>query len=193
MVPILNDQVRDEFAPYVKKAIIRDLFRGEKVLGKTLACAMGMPADRAVEAQEIAFQVYEDEGDVLPVIISHRFVKGTDALLGFTRFDPTAVFEIDGINLPSVRGYLEKVWEKLDAAGIPFTMHWGKFNTHLNPARVRQRYGDAAVDQWIAARETLLENAEVRKVFAHDFLARMGLATGEGARPIALEVTRHRV
>ena len=56
-------------------------------------------------------------------------------------------------------------------------MHWGKFNTHLNPARVRQRYGDAAVDQWIAARETLLENAEVRKVFANDFLARMGLAT----------------
>lgn len=177
VVPILNDQVRDEFAPYVKKAIIRDLFRGEKVLGKTLACAMGMPADRAVEAQEIAFEVYEDGSDVLPVIISHRFVKGTEALLGFTRFDPTAVFEIDGLNLPSVRGYLERVWEKLDAAGIPFTMHWGKFNGHLNPARVRQRYGDAAVGQWIGAREMLLENAEVRKVFANDFLTNLGLAT----------------
>ena len=177
VVPILNDQVRDEFAPYVKKAIIRDLFRGEKVLGKTLACAMGMPADRAVEAQEIAFKVYKDGNDVLPVIISHRFVKGTKALLGFTRFDPTAVFEIDGLNLPSVRGYLEKVWEKLDAAGIPFTMHWGKFNTHLNPARVRQRYGDAAVDQWIGARETLLENAEVRQVFANEFITDLELAT----------------
>jgi len=177
VVPILNDQVRDEFAPYVKKGIIRDLFRGEKVLGKTLACAMGMPADRAVEAQEIAFQVYQDGNDVLPVIISHRFVKGTKALLGFTRFDPTAVFEIDGLNLPSVQDYLKKVWEKLDAAGIPFTLHWGKFNTHLNPARVRDRYGDAAVDQWIAAREALLENAEVRNVFANDFITNLGLAT----------------
>lgn len=177
VVPILNDQVRDEFAPYVKKGIIRDLFRGEKVLGKTLACAMGMPADRAVEAQEIAFQVYQDGDDVLPVIISHRFVKGTKALLGFTRFDPTAVFEIDGLNLPSVQGYLKKVWEKLDAAGIPFTLHWGKFNTHLTPARVRDRYGDAAVDQWIGAREALLENAEVRNVFANDFITNLGLAT----------------
>ena len=114
---------------------------------------------------------------MLPVIISHRFVKATDALLGFTRFDPTAVFEIDGLNLPSIRSYLEKVWEKLDAAGIPFTMHWGKFNTHLNPARVRQRYGDATVDQWIGAREALLENAEVRKVFTNDFLSNLGLAT----------------
>lgn len=177
VVPILNDQVRDEFAPYVKKGIIRDLFRGEKVLGKTLACAMGMPADRAVEAQEIAFQVYQDGDDVLPVIISHRFVKGTKALLGFTRFDPTAVFEIDGLNLPSVQGYLKKVWEKLDAAGIPFTLHWGKFNTHLTPAGVRDRYGDAAVDQWIGAREALLENAEVRNVFANDFITNLGLAT----------------
>src|SRR5690348_17898678 len=31
------------FSPYFKKAIIRDLFRGEKTLGKTLACGMGMP------------------------------------------------------------------------------------------------------------------------------------------------------
>ena len=45
-----------EFAPYLMKAVIRDLFRGEKTLGKTLACGVGMPANRAVEAMEIAFK-----------------------------------------------------------------------------------------------------------------------------------------
>ena len=59
-VPLLNSQVNQEFAPYFKKAIIRDLFRGEKTLGKTLACGVGMPVARAVEAMEIAFDIYND-------------------------------------------------------------------------------------------------------------------------------------
>ena len=86
-VPLLNSQVNQEFAPYFKKAIIRDLFRGEKTLGKTLACGVGMPVARAVEAMEIAFEIYNESDVVLPLILSHRFVKGTKALLGFTRFD----------------------------------------------------------------------------------------------------------
>ncbi len=86
-VPLLNSQVNQEFAPYFKKAIIRDLFRGEKTLGKTLACGVGMPVARAVEAMEVAFDIYNESDLVLPLILSHRFVKGTKALLGFTRFD----------------------------------------------------------------------------------------------------------
>ena len=50
-VPLLNTQVSNEFSPYFKKAIIRDLFRGEKTLGRTLACGMGMPLIHAVERQ----------------------------------------------------------------------------------------------------------------------------------------------
>ena len=175
-VGILNDQVADEFAPYYRKAAIRDLFRGEKVQGKTMACGVAVPAERCVEALDVCFKVYKDEGDVLPLILSHRFVKGTQATLGFTRFPKTAVLEIDSLNLDSTRAYLHKVWNALDAAGIPFTLHWGKFNMHLNAQQVRSRYG-AAVDDWIAAREDLLENAEVRQVFANDFIRNLGLAT----------------
>ena len=92
-VPLLNSQVNQQFAPYFKQALIRDLFRGEKTLGKTLACGVGMPVARAVEAMEIAFRAYKDSNTVLPVILSHRFVKGTKALLGFTRFDTTAIWK----------------------------------------------------------------------------------------------------
>ena len=112
----------------------------------------------------------------MPIILSHRFVKGTQALLGFTRFDPTAVLEIDAINTPGTRKYLQTVWANLDAAGIPFTLHWGKFNSFLTPARVRKMYGDAAVDRWIASRNGLLESPEVAKVFANPFITRLQLA-----------------
>jgi hypothetical protein len=42
------------------------------------------------------------------------------------------------------RAFFDKVWNGLNAAGIPFTLHWG--NTFLTAARVRHRYG-GAVDQ----------------------------------------------
>ena len=175
-VPLLNSQVNQEFAPYFKKAIIRDLFRGEKTLGKTLACGVGMPVARAVEAMEIAFDIYNDSNLVLPLILSHRFVKGTQALLGFTRFDTTAVLEMDAVNTPETRAFYNTVWNELDAAGIPFTLHWGKYNAFLTPERVRNRYGDETVDQWLVARESLMEDAAVRQVFNNDFTARLGLA-----------------
>lgn len=99
-LPLLNSQVEAEFSPYFKKAIIRDLFRGEKTLGKTLGCGVGMPVSRAIEAMKIAFRLYKDANVVLPLILSHRFVKGTRALLGFTRFDTTAVLEMDAVITP---------------------------------------------------------------------------------------------
>jgi hypothetical protein len=176
IVPFLNREIEHEFAPYLKKAIIRDLFRGEKTLGKTLACGVGMPANRAVEAMDIAFKRYETNGDVLPALLSVRFVKATKALLGFQRFEPTAVFEMDSVNTVKTRGYFEQVWADLDAADIPFTLHWGKYNVFWTPARLRAHFGNA-VDQWIASRETLLESSAVRQVFTNSFMTTMGLAT----------------
>jgi hypothetical protein len=175
-VPFLNSQVNQEVFPYFKKAIIRDLFRGEKTLGKTLACGVGMPAARAVEAMEIAFDLYKRSRRVLPLILSHRFVKGTKALLGFTRFDTTAVMEMDAVNTPETREFYNTVWNELDAVGIPFTLHWGKYNAFLTPERVRNRYGGETVDQWLAARHTLMENAVVRQLFKNEFTAGLGLA-----------------
>ena len=112
---------------------------------------------------------------MLPLILSHRFVKGTHALLGFTRFDTTAVMEMDAVNTAQTRAYFERVWDALDAAGVPFTLHWGKYNTFLTPERVRNRYGDATVDQWLASRKTLLPDPQVRRIFNNDFMSRVGL------------------
>jgi len=176
VVPFLNNTIEEEFAPYRKTAIMRDLFRGEKTVGKTLAAGVAMPASRAVEAMEIAFKRYRDNGQVLPALLSFRFVKPTKALLGFQRFEPTAVFEMDSVNIAKTRTYFEQVWADLAAAGIPFTLHWGKYNNYWTPARLRARFG-TAVDQWIASRTALLETAQVRECFNNPFMATMGLAT----------------
>lgn len=173
---VLNTQVKDELSPYVVTGTIRDLFRGEKTTGKVYASGIGVPLANALETLKIALDTYADLGKVLPVLITMRYVKGTQALLGFTKFDTTCVLEIDGLNTPTLRKYAKSVWRKLEQAGIPFTMHWGKVNDFLTENRVKTMYG-ANRDKWIASRETLLDTPEVRDVFANEFVKSLGLAT----------------
>lgn len=171
----INEQVRDLYE-YDITGTFLDLFRGEQARGKVFASGIGIPISRSLDVLEIAFKTYEKFGTVLPVLFTIRFVKGTKALLGFTKFKPTCVLEIDGINTPKTHEFANQVWQKLEKADIPFTMHWGKFNTFLTPDRIQAMYGDNA-QKWINSRETLIKNPEVRKVFTNDFLTRVGLAT----------------
>ena len=124
--PFLNQQVKDKFARYEKTGTIRDIFRGEKTKGKNLACGTAVPLDQAQNVPNIAFDTYEQINAILPLLISVRYVKGTNALLGFTRFPDTCVLELDAVNTSKTRGYVKKVWANLEQAGIPFTLHWGK-------------------------------------------------------------------
>ncbi len=173
----LNDEIKRKFANYEKVGEIRDLFRGEVTRGKTLACGVGLPLDKAVQALNIAFKTYKDFGTVLPLLLSVRYVKGTQATLGFTKFARTCVLELDAVNVPETRKYVKAVWKALEDAGINFTLHWGKFNTYLTGARVVKMYGQAAVDEWKASRAALMESPEVSRVFDNGFIKNAGLGT----------------
>ncbi|MCG8694563.1 MAG: hypothetical protein MI806_25435 [Minwuiales bacterium] len=174
--PLINMQVDDALAPYEVTGTIRDLFRGEKTTGKVFASGVGVPLARSLDVLNIALETYENFGRILPMLITLRFVKGTKALLGFTRYEPTCVLEIDGLFTPQSQKYVNQVWGRLEQAGIPFTMHWGKINSFMTKARVRKMYG-GNVDTWIDSRETLLDSPAVREVFANGFIRRIGLAT----------------
>ncbi len=173
----LNDEVRRKFAPYEKVGAIRDLFRGEVTRGKTLACGVGLPLDKADQALNIAFDTYANFGAVLPLLLSVRYVKGTQATLGFTKFATTCILELDSVNVPETRSYVRAVWAALEAAGINFTLHWGKYNTYLTGPRVERMYGTAAVNEWKASRATLMESADVSRVFDNSFTRTAGLGT----------------
>lgn len=106
--------------------------------------------------------------------LAFRFVKGTPATLGFTRFQKTCVIEMDGIDAEITRQFFERVWLKLEDLGIPYTLHWGKLNFILNKQRIMKMYGPGKVNGWINARHTLLSEA-TRKVFTNDFMVMCGL------------------
>ena len=106
--------------------------------------------------------------------LAFRFVKGTKATLGFTKFPRTCVIEMDGIDAEITRKFFEKVWVTLEQSAIPYTLHWGKMNFILNRDRVINMYGSDKVNDWIKSRYALLSEP-VRKVFTNDFMVTCGL------------------
>jgi hypothetical protein len=111
----------------------------------------------------------------IPGVIGVRFVKPTSATVGFTRFAPlTCTIEIPAINIPAARdGYLD-LCDALDNAGIVFTLHWGQEGDY-SLARLKNMYG-TKLDDWIAARNTLLPTSKQRYTFTNDFMKRCGLS-----------------
>jgi hypothetical protein len=106
--------------------------------------------------------------------LAFRFVKGTKATLGFTKFAKTCVIEMDGLDAKMTRAFFEKVWVTLEEKNIPYTLHWGKMNFILNSQRVKNMYGNNNVTKWIQARHQLLSEP-ARKVFTNDFMIDCGL------------------
>jgi hypothetical protein len=109
-----------------------------------------------------------------PGVLGLRFVKATQATLGFTRFPITAVLEFDGVESRVTRRFLEMIWARLEILNIAYTLHWGKINFNLTEPRLRKMYGDTAVNQWLASRHRLLD-APTRRVFTNAFMERCGL------------------
>jgi hypothetical protein len=68
--------------------------------------------------------------------------------------------------------FYERAWAALDAARIPFTLHWGKIN-NTTCDNIKSRWG-SAVDDWTAARRSLLGPVG-RAMFANDLLAKCEL------------------
>jgi hypothetical protein len=150
-----------------------ETFINTKFRGKVASAAIGLDCSNASRVVEEIIAV--NKQTPFPGGLALRFVKGTQALLGFTRFPKTCILELDGVDSNVSREFFEKVWDRLEELHIPYTLHWGKINFILNPERIRTMYGDAAVNKWIASRNFLLDVAS-RKVFTNKFMEQCGLA-----------------
>ena len=175
-VDTLNAQMRIRLRPFVQTALLGDLFGGEAVRGKLQVSGTGMPIDHVLEAWDIAFHEYKQLDGILPVLISSRFVKGSEALLAFTKFDPTATLELDTIYTSKSGKYLTNVRRAIAQAGIPHTFHWGKLEHRMSARHLRDTYADR-LDRWLAAREALLPTPSVRRIFENDFMRAYGLSS----------------
>jgi hypothetical protein len=76
------------------------------------------------------------------------------------------------VESPATRNFYEAIWQAVEAAGIPFTFHWGKINS-LDAAGLRKKYG-ADRDRWISARQKLL-SAPMQRVFTNETMVNWGL------------------
>ncbi len=174
VVPDLNRAIQNRLHDHYDVATLGDFFRGEKSRGRLQVTGTALPMEHCLDALDIAFTTYRDMNILLPVIISSRFVKGSKALLGFTKFPKSCTLELDTIRTKKSEAYLKKVRQNLHAAGIPFTVHWGKMESWLTPARVRAIYADA-LTKWKASRDELMQDDASKAVFTNDFMRRLGL------------------
>lgn len=141
-----------------------------------ISCELGIAIPDASRALDtILAEVRAGQpGYFYPGLIAFRYTRASRGTLAFTRFDPTATIELPALgNVPGTDQFYRRIWDRLDAAGIPFTLHWGQLNA-ADPARVRRMYGPA-VDRWIAARRRFLPDAATRRRFENDFVTGCGL------------------
>jgi len=147
-----------------------EIFYSEATFQKALSAEIGVALEDAARVLELMLatpQVKDYAG-----LLAFRYVKGSKALLAFTKFDTTCTIELPAAYADSTTAFYDGVWERLEAAGIPYTMHWGQMN-NFTAQRVRNMFGEA-VDAWIQSRNALME-AQSRAVFSSPFLRQCGL------------------
>lgn len=150
---------------------IGETFSNTKFRGKAASAAIAVKTDDASTVLEEVVAI--NKNFPFAGALALRYVKNTEALLGFTHFDKTCILELDGVDSQLSRTFIEKVWARLEELSIPFTMHWGKFNFKLTPELLQKMYG-GNVAKWKACRKSLLSD-EAQKVFTSDFMVQCGL------------------
>lgn len=157
---------------------VREMFSYTKFRGKVASVAIAIDSVDSPRTVELLVEVNKQQP--FPGGLALRYVKGTEATLGFTKFKKTCVLEMDGMDGQAARDFFAAAWNRLEQEQIPYTLHWGKINFNLNEARIKQMYGTTSVDAWIDARNTILD-ASVLPVFNNPFLERCGLDKAHGA------------
>ena len=110
----------------------------------------------------------------LPGLIALRYVKKSRATLAFTNKNITCTIELPTVLSGQTGIFYKALWARLEANTISFTFHWGQCS-QLNETKVRQKWGDEAVDSWLKARNYFLPTNNSRTMFSNDFIEQCGL------------------
>jgi FAD binding domain-containing protein len=148
-------------------------FPASETRGKAAGIGVSVGVGDAIRALELMIDINRAHGP-FPCILAMRFVPATRATLGFTRFAPTCVIDVDGPYGTRTRSYFARVWQALSDSGLEYGLHWGKVNG-LSAVETRRLYG-SRVDSWIAARHRILPDPAMRELFRNTFLDERGLS-----------------
>ena len=177
--PFVNLMFKDAFTPTPPKTgTIGHIFNFTKFRGQVASAAIGIAAEDSAKVVEIIMAV--NKQTPFPGGLALRYVKGTKATLGFTKFSNTCVLEMDGLDGKASRKFFKAVWIKFEQEQISYTLHWGKINFILNKIRVKRMYGAPMVKSWIDTRNELMTIPSMA-VFTNEFMEQCGLDKVEGA------------
>jgi FAD/FMN-containing dehydrogenase len=174
---IVNQLISTQYKPFGKDVwgTHSEIFSNSDVHGKVLSAAVGVPLSKVLQVKEVFLSLNRTHGPFAGVI-AFRYVKGTTATLGFTRFQPTCVIELDAVFSDHTLDFCNLLWNTIEALDIPFTFHWGKV-LDLNKVRIRKMYTDAIIEAWITARNKLMQEPASMNVFTNDTMVEWGLDT----------------
>jgi FAD/FMN-containing dehydrogenase len=174
IVPLVGRLLSAVYTTKEVTGTLGEIWTNSTTRGRCGSAAIGIPAAHAPDALDILLKLIDTKGP-FAIIPSLRFVRGGRATMGWTRWEQTCIIEADGPLSKRNAGLYLSFWDALQQAGMPHAFHWGKiFPPDAN--RIAGCYG-AAVADWIAARETLLPDPAVRRLFSNALLERIGLAT----------------
>ena len=175
LVPTLvNKLIAPSLKPYRDVLGVHgEIFFNTDLHGKLLSSAMGVPLSEVNNVRKLFIEMNNQHGPFCG-ILAFRYVKGTRATLGFTRFEPTCIFELDGAFSDESFNFYNTFWQELFNRNIPFTFHWGKL-LKLDSKKIRTMYGDSSVTSWINARNALMKDIDSLQVFTNELMRQWGL------------------
>jgi hypothetical protein len=168
--------------PEAATGTIGETFNATKFRGQLFSAAFGI---RREDVKDVILHCLEVNKSIkLAGVMAFRFVKGTSATLGFTRWENSCVLELDGADTIVNYDFMKSLSDRLFAHNIEHTIHWGKINKFLDKARLEKMYGPARIKAWRAQRSRIM-TIDVQKIFNNDFMKTCGLDEFEGSSLIA--------
>ena len=110
---IVNNLVKSSYVTIDKVfGTLGEIFYNTDTRGKVLSTALGIPINFVTQVTDILIDLNKKNGPFAG-IFSYRYVKKTDALLGFTKYEHTCVLELDGVDSAPTKKFYEIVWQAL--------------------------------------------------------------------------------
>lgn len=154
-----------------KDGTLEDQFWDTTTAGHTFSTALGIPLHQAKLALNTMIELIETNTNI-PAILALRFVKGTDALMGFTKYDTTCILEIDGVKNSIIEEFISKIPPAFNAKGIEYTFHWGK-NHPLDAQMIKDIYKEK-FELWKNKRSELMSKSAI-DLYCSDYAQSLGL------------------
>ncbi|MBK9256740.1 MAG: FAD-binding protein [Saprospiraceae bacterium] len=171
---VVDSLLRAKYQPYDNKfGTHGEIFSNTSTNGKVLSLAIGVPVTEVNRVLELIKITNRTHGPING-LYALRYVAKSSATLGFSKYDPTAIIEIDGFNSNTMYHFYTAFVNGLETENIEHCFHWGKV-LYTNRQKLEKSYGSDVIKQWLKARKKLLQKDELMAIFTNDLMKSWGL------------------